>query len=290
MDNKLRDILTRRRPSGTKSESKFVSCYVDTIKGIQRDRFGNRILHNANSRTIISVHTDTVHATGGRQAIEVSEHNIVSLASQHSNCLGADDGAGVYAALRLIDAGVQATFIFHRSEEIGGLGSDWIAKNMADYIRQYDHCIALDRRGTSDIITRQLGRRCCSDEFAIALAAQLDLGHKPATGSFTDSANYMDDIPECSNISIGYAMEHTCHETLDLVYLESLITALCEVDFGSLPVSRNPNESEYLDNLLNFHNYGQSHGQNCYCNECMCEFETDLDARYAARLGKTYVL
>ncbi len=248
-------MLAYRRPAGSATERKFIKRYIDSIPGVYADGYGNRLLVCPGSKVMISCHTDTVSRVSGRQRVSLSRSGIVSVGDARSNCLGADDTAGVYAALRMIEAGVKATFVFHREEEIGGRGSDWLADNYPDWLRTFDVCLALDRRGTKDIIVTQQWETCASDTFALGLAKALDMGHLPADGIFTDSANYTRLIPECSNISIGYRNEHTRGETLDLNYLEAVIRRLVTVDWESLPVRRDPMErssrtwgwSDYID-------------------------------------------
>lgn len=238
----LLEMLTFRRPANGKTEQEFIKMYIDSVPGMSVDEYGNRWFLHDGSRTLISVHTDTVHRMDGKQRLQ-ERAGIVSLSAREkvSNCLGADDTAGIYAALRMIEYGVPVSFVFHRSEEIGGLGSSWVADNYDDWLAEtFDRCVALDRRGTQDVITSQYGVRCCSDKFALALARQLKMGHKPASGVFTDSANYMHLIPECSNVSIGYAKEHTALETLDVDYLERLIERLCAVKWDKLPTEHLP--------------------------------------------------
>ncbi len=234
-------MLRYRRPAQSKTEREFIRKYIDTIPDILEDGYGNRILACDGSRVMISVHTDTVHKIGGMQRIAVKR----SIARLHpkeiiSNCLGADDTAGIYAALRMIQAGVKATFIFHRDEEIGGRGSAWLAESYPDWIGKFDICLALDRRGTSDIIVSQWTGDCASSEFAVTLGDELDMEHSEADGIFTDSANYAHLIPECSNLSIGYQREHSPLETLDLGYLEQVIDSLISVDWTRLAVVRDP--------------------------------------------------
>jgi hypothetical protein len=182
----------------------------------------------------------------GRQRVQVSRNGLVSLHRSElvSNCVGADDMAGMYAALRMIEAGVKATFVFHRDEECGGLGSRWLADRYGGWLGEsFDICLALDRRGTQDVIVTQSYGKCASREFAAGLASQLAMGHSAADGIFTDSANYVDLIPECSNLSIGYQSEHTRRETLDLNYLEAVIQRLIAVDWESVPVVREPGDA-----------------------------------------------
>jgi hypothetical protein len=241
---RIREMLEYRRPARSQTEEEFIRRYIDTIPGVYTDQYGNRILLDPDARLMVSCHTDSVHRMDGRQRVTVGKDGVVSLARGEilSNCMGADDAAGVYTALRMIEAGVRATYVFHRDEEIGGRGSSWLARNYAEWLRGFQICLALDRRGTRDVIVTQSWGKCASSEFARGLAAQLGMGHAPADGIFTDSANYVDLIPECSNLSIGYQNEHTTREVLDLDYLERAIVALIGVDWSRVPVVRVPGD------------------------------------------------
>lgn len=239
-------MLTYCRPARSATEEEFIHRYIDSVPDMTRDAYGNRILECPGSKVMISCHTDTVHKNPGKQHLRVVGPIVDLSLTSKSNCLGADDTAGVYAALRMIRAGVKATFVFHRDEEIGGKGSRWLAANYPDWIGKFDICLALDRRGTTDIITSQSWAKCASDEFAWSLAEQLGMGHSPAEGIFTDSANYVDLIPECSNISVGYQHEHTGFESLNVHYLECLIDRLVKVDWTALDIVRDPFAEEEL--------------------------------------------
>ena len=241
---RVTDMLRHRRKARSRTEDAFISKYLDSIPGMYADDFGNRILPHTGAKVMISAHTDSVSRLDGMQSVSVSHGGIVSLAKGErlSNCLGADDAAGIYIALRMIEANVPATFVFHRDEETGGNGSMWLAKSYPKWLESFDICLALDRRGTKDIIVSQSWAGCASDTFAESLAAQLGMGHKAADGIFTDSANYTDFIAECSNISVGYQNEHNVCETLDLGYLERVTQALIAVDWGAVSVERKPGE------------------------------------------------
>ncbi len=243
-------MLEYRRPAWSSTEEEFITRFIDPVPGIYSDWYGNRILTHPTSRVMISCHTDTVHKSAGHQRVK-HRKGIAKLSrfESESNCLGADDTAGIYAALRMIEAGVPATFVFHRAEEIGGRGSSWLADHYADWLREFDICLALDRRGTQDIIIEQWRGETASVEFALSLADQLGMSHRPADGLFTDSANYARLIPECSNISVGYYNEHSRDERLDTVYLENLIQSLCNVDWDCVMVERDPTV-EYVNPWL----------------------------------------
>lgn len=244
----LMDILTYRRPHGSASEEVCIAKYLDTIPGMTVDAFGNRILDvgcpsdNRKPTTLFSCHTDTVHRTPGVQKILFDESlNVIYVPQESNEPLGADDGAGMWLLLQMIKDGIPGRYVFHRAEERGGQGSDYIATSTPELLEGIKRAVAFDRKGTKDIITHQSYGECCSQAFAKALAEQLGMGHKPSSrGVFTDTANYVDLVPECTNVSIGYEHEHTVMEMLDLDYLGRLCDSLLTVDWDELPTVRDP--------------------------------------------------
>jgi hypothetical protein len=212
---------------------------------------------------MFSAHVDTVHRTSGRQHVSYDHEMGLMVKTQNAGmsdneCLGADDGAGIWVLLQMVKANVPGTYVFHYGEEVGGIGSSGIALECPAWLASFDRAIAIDRKGTEDVITYQGWGRCCSDAFAKALSAQLNAvgqGHtfKPDTGGvFTDTANYVSDIPECTNLSCGYDAQHTSHENLDVEFLIRLKDALIEVDWESLPTERKPGE---VDSLYAYDDY-----------------------------------
>ena len=207
------------------------------------------------SRTLFSCHIDTVHRSSGHQVVAWDEGTGLFYKSEQGTpddkeCLGADDAAGIWLLLEMIDAGVPGTYIFHQNEEHGGIGSTGMAKHHKSYLENFDRAIAFDRRGTSSVITHQGWGRCCSDDFAAELSeafmvANTRLAMKPDdTGVFTDTACYVKIIPECTNISSGYESEHGPSEMLDFEYLLDLRQACLKMDWEKLTTVRDPKEVE----------------------------------------------
>ena len=206
------------------------------------------------SETLFSCHTDTVHWKGGEQ--EVLWDSTIFLAYKEDKApLGADDGTGVWLMMQMLDAGVPGTYVFHRGEERGCIGSRWMKENRKEWLKTFKRAIAFDRRDTSHVITRQRGSDCCSIVFADALAAELnivaesmgiDFNYKPdPTGVFTDTANYIGHIPECTNISIGYENAHGGDEYQDVEHAIMLAAVLRKVNWTSLPTVREAKEETY---------------------------------------------
>jgi hypothetical protein len=243
--HQLLDMLETCRPGGSKDEEHFIETYLEPLGGL-RDEYGNTMVEvlvpEGHPRILWSVHTDTVHRHGGTQKVEVTRG--VAWTSDGS-CLGSDDTVGVWLALEMIKAKVPGVYIFHRDEESGGLGSSWLAKEAAEYIGQFDCAIALDRAGYADVITHQASSRCCSDEFAKSLAVQLGGAFKPCdTGVFTDTANYVDLIGECTNLSVGYFKQHGPMEHTNLSFASSLRDALIKADWTQLVFKRQAGEED----------------------------------------------
>lgn len=240
----LATMHTYARPANSEGEELFIRRYIDTIPNVQIDGFGNRhVTIDGNPSLMFSSHTDTVHMPKANPRQDVSwDKGVLSLAKPEKGyCLGADDGAGVYLMRELIAAQVPATYIFHRQEETGGQGSRYIAEVTPNVLADIDIAIAFDRLGHSSVITHQ-GERTASDTFCNDLAQAIGIHSLAAdsTGLFTDTANYNRLVSECTNVSVGYANNHTCQETLDTSFLFALKSALLRVNWDTLTPSRDP--------------------------------------------------
>lgn len=256
----LLEILSAKRPYNDPYEKEFVQrVIIDRLEAAGHTVIRSGPMENlivilptdggVVTKTIFSCHTDTVHHTGGPNKVIVDTNMEVAYTDDKGHdCLGADDGTGVWLMLKMIEADVPGTYIFHRGEERGCIGSRWMAddKPTQEFLKKYDYAIAFDRRDMDDIITHQRGRRCCSEEFALAFAKALndldvDFKYRPdPTGIYTDTANYDGLIKECTNISVGYQGAHGGGEMQDYGFAKKLLAALIEVDWAALPAVRSP--------------------------------------------------
>lgn len=249
----LFDILSFARPHGSRTEKAFCKEFLDTVEGMQKDHFGNRYLRIGTAPLLWSCHVDTVAAKGGAQELAFDRSTgLVSLANGKAGMsLGADDGAGIWLMLNMIEAGIEGLYIFHRGEEVGCLGSRWIVKNEPHRLDGIKAAIAFDRAGTSDVITHQSHGMTASDDFALSMAAALnkhdpDLRYRPDdTGVFTDTNEYAELVPECSNLSVGYHGQHGPRETLDVYHCEKLLSAVLKADFSGLVFAREPGDTGF---------------------------------------------
>ena len=200
-------------------------------------------------RTLFVAHVDTVHRKAGPNKIRKTQAKWYA----DGAALGADDGVGCALLMHLMHAGVPAYYIFTQGEECGGIGAKHLADQHKDLLAQFDRAIAFDRRGTDSVISHQGYGRCCSDAFAQGLADAFNatndnLMYAPDdTGVYTDTAEFTDIIPECTNVSCGYYFEHSDKEELDMLHFDQLGAAVVLVDWDGLPTERDPKAVEYKD-------------------------------------------
>lgn len=247
----LARALSLKRPHDTPNTEMFtdwLSEHVPYEYARQRhyDNAGN--LHidardDSTNRTLFVAHVDTVHREEGANKFRKTQGTWYA----DGACLGADDGAGCAILMHLLHAHVPGYYIFTQGEEKGGIGAKFLADKNPELLQEFDRAIAFDRRGIDSVITHQGWGRCCSDEFAACLSDALCadgvlmyLGDD--TGVYTDTAEFVDYIPECTNVSVGYENEHSDRETLDIYHFTALAAAVVNIKWDAMPTKRDPLE------------------------------------------------
>ncbi len=255
--------LTRKTyPSGHETE---LECHLP--KGYKVDSWGNYYIIVGKSRTLFTCHLDTADYIQKTVKHHFEDGCVIT---DGKTILGADDKAGMTVMLYMIEKQVPGIYYFFLAEEVGCQGSKKLAKWLFKAVNEkkikkypFDRVISFDRRGTSSIITHQMYGRCCSEEFANDLSEKLNavddtFRYKPDhTGVVTDSAQFMEFIPECTNISVGYYDEHTTQESQDYIHLQALCKASSKIDWESLPTKRDPDiedeeDENYYDTYLSY--------------------------------------
>jgi len=122
--------------------------------------------------------------------------------------LGADDRAGIFAIIKLIQLGYRPTVLFCADEEIGALGAEQLVHDYPQPIEPINFIIELDRRGTNDCVFYN----CDNKDFIHYIESA---GFVEDWGSFSDISEICP-VWEIAgvNLSIGYEDEHTTSEIL----------------------------------------------------------------------------
>jgi hypothetical protein len=205
---------------------------------IKKDEFGNYYYEIGESKSLFTAHLDDASWS---DVIEPVNHIINGnyIETDGNTILGADDKAGVTILLNMIEKKIPGTYYFFLGEEVGMVGSRGIINIKEKWFYKFKRCISFDRRGYGSIISRQMGKQCCSDKFVDKLIEQfkiVGMTHtNDPTGVYTDSAAFIGIIPECTNLSVGYFDEHTNNEIQNIIYLEQLANASTKIKWEELP-------------------------------------------------------
>lgn len=253
MNDLLSTILSSKRAHGSAGEASFRKWLWARLPSPVEMAEGCIAVTIGQSKTLFSCHVDTVHSiqesdTNCQPLVYDANLSTVSLDGGTSSCLGADDGAGIYVMLRMIEKQVPGTYLFHTGEERGGIGARAMFRQHADWLKKFKRAVAFDRAGTSDVVVTQGGVPCASATAGAALATALNtvgakhsfsyqVSHK---GTFTDTKVYAPLIPECFNLSVGYEFQHTPDEYLDVAFVEQLVDVACSLAWEDLPTVRVP--------------------------------------------------
>jgi hypothetical protein len=234
-------LVTKTYPHGHEEE------VMQFMPKLDKDSVGNYYkIIGENPTTMFTSHLDTADRKQGiTKLLSMKDENGDEIIyTDGSTILGSDDKAGVAVMLYMMAHNIPGLYYFFMGEERGGIGSGLLSSvyDETPYLKNIKRCVSFDRRDVKSVITSQLGRTCCSDTFGTALCKEynahgLKLSLDP-TGIYTDSASFIDQIPECTNISVGYYNEHTGKERQNINYLERLAKASVLVNWNSLPTAR----------------------------------------------------
>ena len=123
--------------------------------------------------------------------------------------LGADDRAGLFAILQIVQSGLRPSVILTTDEERGGLGAQKLAKRECP-IPFLRYMIQLDRRGNNDCVFYD----CYCPSFIEYVES---FGFLEKEGSYSDISFLMPAWQVCGvNLSVGYEDEHSYTEHLDV--------------------------------------------------------------------------
>lgn len=284
----LFDLLTHKTPFGSEDvvmdivlasvKDSGATATVDTKKNVYVDI---PMPDGEKSATVFSSHMDTVHRDPGEITLHITTGPksddadfVFATEDDKASILGADDKVGVYIMLEMIKSKVPGLYIFHVGEEHGCVGSRHIVSTTPKLVEGKKRIVAFDRMNYGDVIDTQRGSRCCSAVFATTLAARLNelvktssggtlqdakYEFSPSVGVVTDSAQYVDLIKECTNLSVGYFSQHTKDERFDLFWLtQFLIPSLKKLEWETLPTERDNTKKPLVH--YNHNNYNHNRG------------------------------
>ena len=171
--------------------------------------------------------------------------------------LGADDRAGVFMIMSIVNAGFRPHIIFTTDEEIGGIGAKEITKKKNPFA-DLKYIIQLDRRGSTDCVFYD----CDNKDFVKYVES---FGFVETWGSFSD-ISYL--CPAWgvagTNLSVGYKNEHSVSETL---YVNAWFST-----FEKVKKMLSEEEIPFFKYIPYIYNY-----RNCYSASAYDDWWSDVD-------------
>jgi hypothetical protein len=235
-------------PFGTESDIEYL-----LPNGWKKDSIGNYFYEIGSSETLFTSHLDT--ACDKKEKVNhVIEGNIIK--TDGTTILGGDNKAGCVILFYLIENKIPGTYYFFLGEEMAvhknyPYGSLLAIEENADFFKKFKRVISFDRKEIGQMVVRQLGRNCCSDDFSDALITEFKSNgidyEKDKTGYYTDSAFFGDLVSEIVNLSCGVWNEHTKKEYVDIRYIEKVANAAVKVKWEGLPTVRKVENSYQID-------------------------------------------
>lgn len=198
--------------------------------------------------------------------------------------LGADDRAGVYAILKLINGINKPHIIFTTDEEKGSIGAQQLIKDVPTPFADMRYIIELDRQGSKDCVFYQ----CDNPDFTNYISS---FGFKENFGTFSDISEICPAWKIAGvNLSIGYKDEHS---TMERLYIDDMFNTIDKVkkmiedipnlkqDFKYIPI--NP-KTFYQKCILSSPWYD---GSLIECHKCHKNF-SDYEMFYVQELNGEY--
>lgn len=137
--------------------------------------------------------------------------------------LGADDRAGIYIILKILQKGLRPTVIFTTDEEIGGIGATELVSDYPKMPTNLKYLIQLDRRNHFDAVFYD----CGNTDFMEYIES---FGFCYADGIFSDISIL---CPAWNiagvNLSVGYINEHSYLETCNMKIAKQTCEKVIEI-------------------------------------------------------------
>ena len=194
---------------------------------IREDKYGNIYVNRdfQTQKPYLCSHIHTVdEQPSSKKILYDPVKNSLFAERQGQPCnLGADDGVGVYACIKLFkesDIGLA----FFLDEEKGCLGSKEADANFINA----SYLIQLDRKGTNEIVFGTSWSKVASDDFVSDVSTIADkYNYKSVDGGLTDVITLVDhkivQVSAC-NISCGYYKPHTSEEYILIDHMNKAIS------------------------------------------------------------------
>ena len=245
---------------------------------------GDYILCEGNIPIMLIAHLDTVFSNPPYDIYFDKKKQVL----WSPDGLGADDRAGVFSIIKILQKGFRPHICFTCEEEVGGIGAMRMVTQIPKPPFKIKYCIELDRRGASDCVFYH----CDNIDFEDYIES---FGFITSWGTFTDISEICPAWKVAGvNLSIGYYNEHSISEVLKIKETYATIEKVCEMlrhadtapEFKYIPAYVNP----YIMNMMKDRiNKAKNHIPQYVCKKCGKSFnEEDIIPVKGLNTKETY--
>lgn len=279
-----------------KSMKNFLSKYYPREKINATPKY---ILCEGTSPIMLVAHLDTV--------FKVPPDKIYYDRQQHvmwsPQGLGADDRAGVFAIMKIIQNGYRPHVCFTTDEEVGGIGAQTLVNRHKTAPFDIKYIVQLDRQGVCDCVFYS----CENFDFQSFIEKY---GFLTEWGTFSDISTICPTWKIAGvNLSVGYFNEHNKIETL---HTDALYSTIKKVKQMIIDIEKAPTfeyialpYDEYLTKLYNYYSFptddeGAYYFNNyykvysCQCSNCNKHFPAEdvilVKSKDKTNISKYYCL
>ena len=228
------------------------------------------ILCKGNISAMLVAHLDTVFKTPPTNIYYDSEQRVM----WSPQGLGADDRAGVFSIIKIIQEGYRPCLCLTTDEELGGVGASILIKKYPKSPFRLKYIIELDRQGSLDCVFYT----CNNPKFQKFVESY---GFITSWGSYSDISTICPAWEIAGvNLSVGYFNEHEKIETLhtDILYktIKKVELMLDDIylspTFKYIPMT----DEEYFQHFYDYYTTPIDKNNNIfYCKKCKQAFSTD---------------
>ena len=214
--NLLTTILKMRQTSLYGFMSKLLLKFYKEEQIYKTDEY---LLAVGTTPIMLVAHLDTVFEIPPQQIFYDQKQHIM----WSPQGLGADDRAGIFSIIKILQKGYLPTVCFTTDEEIGGIGSIVLSQEIKKPFFDVKYIIELDRQGKTDCVFYG----CKNEKFQQYIEG---FGFTTAIGTFTDISNICPNWGIAGvNLSVGYINEHSTKELLNTADTYLTINKVCKM-------------------------------------------------------------
>ena len=168
---------------------------------------------------LLCAHLDTVGQKSPEEIYYDKEAGVI----WSPDLCGADDRAGVFSILKILERNLRPCLCFTTDEEIGGVGAEILSQDGWPYCN-LKFILQLDRRNSGEVVYYDMSTESPFCDYIESF------GFVEAIGSFSDVCFLAPAFNSAGcNLSVGYVDEHTREERLFVNGLFYTIDRVCKI-------------------------------------------------------------